>query len=241
MPSRTRRFFLMTNSFFGREIVGGPLLLVARHQADRRPPLPFAFSAARSRATSRRPPVQFARPMFDWREMQRWGISESRLPPGSEIFFRDPTAWERYRKEILAICAALLAQVALDFLADLRASTSQSCRGPRSQFHVRTDPYESRGDSRGVVGLDRPRGQSAPDGNCGKGRRGPTLARGRKAGPGQGARCVGSNRDRRSSRKRHHHERQIDVQKGHAGQIRDRYQQADLDSDGVGLHRSAEA
>jgi C4-dicarboxylate-specific signal transduction histidine kinase len=51
--------------------------------------------------------------MFDWREMQRWGISESRLPPGSEIFFRDPTAWERYRLEILAICAVLLAQVAL--------------------------------------------------------------------------------------------------------------------------------
>jgi C4-dicarboxylate-specific signal transduction histidine kinase len=45
--------------------------------------------------------------------MQRWGISERRLRPGSEIFFRDPTAWERYRMEILAICAVLLAQIAL--------------------------------------------------------------------------------------------------------------------------------
>jgi C4-dicarboxylate-specific signal transduction histidine kinase len=42
--------------------------------------------------------------------MKRWGISESRLPPGSEIFFRDPTAWDRYQSEILAICALLFVQ-----------------------------------------------------------------------------------------------------------------------------------
>jgi signal transduction histidine kinase len=45
--------------------------------------------------------------------MQRWGIPESRLPSGSEIHFRDPTAWEQYRLQIMAICAALLAQAAL--------------------------------------------------------------------------------------------------------------------------------
>ncbi len=43
-------------------------------------------------------PIGFATPKFDWREMQRWGISESRLPPGSEIHFRDPTVWEQYAK-----------------------------------------------------------------------------------------------------------------------------------------------
>ena len=26
--------------------------------------------------------------VFDWRQMQRWGISERRLPPGSQIEFR---------------------------------------------------------------------------------------------------------------------------------------------------------
>ena len=35
---------------------------------------------------------------FDWREMQRWRISENRLLPGSEILFRDPTVWEQYRR-----------------------------------------------------------------------------------------------------------------------------------------------
>src|SRR5262249_61020548 len=33
------------------------------------------------------------RPVFDWRQVQRWGISEERLPAGSEIRFRAPTAW----------------------------------------------------------------------------------------------------------------------------------------------------
>src|SRR4029077_578404 len=55
------------------------------------------------------------RPIFDWRRMQRWGVSASSLPPGSEIRFRDPTAWEQYRLQILVICAALLLQSALIF------------------------------------------------------------------------------------------------------------------------------
>ena len=59
------------------------------------------------------PPTRFAEPKFDWREMQHWGISESRLPQGSEILFRSPTAWEQYRLQILAVCAVLLMQGAL--------------------------------------------------------------------------------------------------------------------------------
>ena len=53
------------------------------------------------------------RPIFDWRQMQRWGVSASSLPPGSEIRFRDPTAWEQYKTPISAITAAVLAQALL--------------------------------------------------------------------------------------------------------------------------------
>jgi len=42
--------------------------------------------------------------------MKRWGISESQLPPGSEIYFRNLTVWERYRVVILLVLTALLAQ-----------------------------------------------------------------------------------------------------------------------------------
>jgi signal transduction histidine kinase len=55
----------------------------------------------------------YATPIFDWRLMQRWGISESRLPAGSEIYFRDPTVWDQYRVQILTIVAALLVQAGL--------------------------------------------------------------------------------------------------------------------------------
>jgi C4-dicarboxylate-specific signal transduction histidine kinase len=59
------------------------------------------------------PPVEFAKPMFDWREMQRWGISEASLPPGSRILFRNATVWEQYRGQIFMILALLLLQGAL--------------------------------------------------------------------------------------------------------------------------------
>jgi len=49
-------------------------------------------------------------PKFDWREMQRWGISESQLPAGSEIYFRSPTIWEQHRYSLLGTVAAVLIQ-----------------------------------------------------------------------------------------------------------------------------------
>jgi hypothetical protein len=49
-------------------------------------------------------------PIFDWRAMQRWGISESRLPPGSVIRFRPASLWRDYRREVLAVLGGLLLQ-----------------------------------------------------------------------------------------------------------------------------------
>jgi len=36
-------------------------------------------------------------PIFDWRALKRWGIDESRLPPGSVVRFRPQSLWEEYR------------------------------------------------------------------------------------------------------------------------------------------------
>jgi signal transduction histidine kinase len=33
--------------------------------------------------------------MFDWNELERWHIPESKLPPGSNVLFRVPSLWER--------------------------------------------------------------------------------------------------------------------------------------------------
>ena len=57
--------------------------------------------------------VSSSKLMFDWRQMQRWNISESRLPPGSQILFREPTAWERYSWQIASVAAVILIQAGL--------------------------------------------------------------------------------------------------------------------------------
>jgi signal transduction histidine kinase len=53
------------------------------------------------------------KPIFNWLQMQRWGVSESDLPPGSEVRFREPGLWERYRWQILSVAAVLLIQAGL--------------------------------------------------------------------------------------------------------------------------------
>jgi signal transduction histidine kinase len=49
----------------------------------------------------------------DWHQLRRWGIDESRLPAGCEVRFREVTAWDRYRWQILVALAVILAQAAL--------------------------------------------------------------------------------------------------------------------------------
>jgi PAS domain S-box-containing protein len=52
-------------------------------------------------------------PMFDWRQLRRWGISEARLPAGSVTLFRELGTWERYRWYIVAIIAVTAIQTGL--------------------------------------------------------------------------------------------------------------------------------
>lgn len=104
--------FSYDDSFFGRDIVGGPLLSVPEGSRQ------TAAAAMRilggeKPGDIKTPPVGFAAPKFDWKEMQRWGISESRLPPGSAIYFREPATWVRYYPQLSAIAAIILLQAAL--------------------------------------------------------------------------------------------------------------------------------
>jgi len=61
------------------------------------------------------PPREVARPaqLVDWRALERWKLSRTRLPPGTEVLFRTPTAWERFRVPILAIAVLVAAQSVL--------------------------------------------------------------------------------------------------------------------------------
>ncbi len=106
--------FSYNQAFFGSAIVGGPLLSptdIGRDVAA----VAIRILGGEGPSEIRTPVVQFAHPIFDWRQMQRWGISEKNLPPGSKILFRDPTAWEQYRAYVLAVTAAILIQAVLIF------------------------------------------------------------------------------------------------------------------------------
>ena len=104
--------FSYTDAFFGREIVGGPHVPVLEH-GRQVAEVAVRILGGEKAGDIKTPPIGFGTPKFDWREMQRWGISESRLPPGSEIHFREPTAWERYRWQITGVFIVLLLQSAM--------------------------------------------------------------------------------------------------------------------------------
>jgi signal transduction histidine kinase len=53
------------------------------------------------------------RVVVDWRQLQRWGISEKDLPSGAIVLFRTPSLWEQYKWYVLAALVAIVAQLAL--------------------------------------------------------------------------------------------------------------------------------
>ena len=51
--------------------------------------------------------------LFDWRQLQRWKLDESRLPAGSTVLFRQPTLWEQHGQTLFI---GLLVLVSLSLL-----------------------------------------------------------------------------------------------------------------------------
>jgi signal transduction histidine kinase len=49
-------------------------------------------------------------PMFDWRQLRRWGISESSLPTGSVISFKELTIWDLYKWRIIGVITLIALQ-----------------------------------------------------------------------------------------------------------------------------------
>ncbi|HET9534408.1 MAG TPA: ATP-binding protein, partial [Mesorhizobium sp.] len=85
-------------------------------------------------------------PRYDWRELQRWNISADRLPPGSEISFRQSTVWERYRwwiagaLFILALQAAMIAGLLLQRTRRHRAENERKRAEERFRLAVEASP-----------------------------------------------------------------------------------------------------
>ena len=52
-------------------------------------------------------------PIFDWRQLRRWGVDEATLPAGSVVQFRQSSVWDEYRLYILGAAAIVAVQTAL--------------------------------------------------------------------------------------------------------------------------------
>ena len=101
--------FSYDGSFFGEAIVGGPMHSVqqlSQSTAD----VAVRILNGEKPGDIKTPPCPFAAPIFDWRQLQRWGISDSNLPAGSTLYFRELTGWERYSWQIALTAAVILAQ-----------------------------------------------------------------------------------------------------------------------------------
>ncbi len=65
--------------------------------------------------------------LFDWRELKRWKLDESRLPAGSTVLFRQPTLWEQHRRTLLAGLLVLAESGPAEHLSPVRAEAAE-CR-----------------------------------------------------------------------------------------------------------------
>ena len=101
--------FGMQSVYFGSGVVGGTMMSIdnlARNTADVATRL---LNGAPPRSINV-PPQRPSQPVFDWRELQRWGIAESRLPPGSVVRYRAPSLWQEHRVSVLSAVGVLAIQ-----------------------------------------------------------------------------------------------------------------------------------
>ncbi len=119
----------MCESALGLGIVGGPLTdSLAEGQKSARVAVRILNGERAGEIHVPAPTV--STPLYDWRELRRWNISEDRLPPGSVIKFREPTMWVRYRwsvisgVSILAVLVGLIAALVLNLRRSRKAERS---------------------------------------------------------------------------------------------------------------------
>ena len=104
--------FSYLDNFFGDTTVGGPMHSVEEGSAVAAAVAVRILNGEKA-GDIKTPPTKYASPKFNSRQMQRWGIKESDLPPESTVLFKPPTMWETYRWQILTACSVILLQAGL--------------------------------------------------------------------------------------------------------------------------------
>jgi PAS domain S-box-containing protein len=90
--------------------------------------------------------------MFDARQLKRWGIRESALPPGSAVRFREPSLWREHPWGVLGVILFILAETAL--IVGLAIERRRRLRAQEQQ-RLLSAIVESSNDA--VIGIDTER------------------------------------------------------------------------------------
>ena len=101
--------FAVHSVYFGSGIVGGSMMAIDDLSSRTADVAARLLQGVAPKSISV-PPQRLGQPMFDWRELQRWSIPESRLPAGSVVRFRAPSLWSAYRGAVLAALGVLAVQ-----------------------------------------------------------------------------------------------------------------------------------
>jgi len=130
------------DQFIGRGIVGGRVYSTETHGQQ-------AAELVRQILDGRNPadlPIvegTNSNLLFDWRQMQRWGVAEARLPVGSAIRFRESSIWHRYRSVIIVTGVVVVLQmlliVALLLETNVRRRAQVALRDNEAALKARTD------------------------------------------------------------------------------------------------------
>lgn len=102
--------FGLFDSELGLGIVGGPLMPITAKAPHSAVAIALRLLEGEPPSGLRLPAIEPQTPTYDARELDRWGISEAMLPPGSVVQFREPTVWQLYRWPILLAVALLAIQ-----------------------------------------------------------------------------------------------------------------------------------
>jgi PAS domain S-box-containing protein len=87
--------------------------------------------------------------IFDARQLKRWGIRESALPPGSAVRFREPSLWRQHPWGVLGVILFILAETALIVGLVLE---SRRHRRAQEQRRLLSAIVESSNDA--IIGID---------------------------------------------------------------------------------------
>ncbi|WP_441238704.1 sensor histidine kinase [Bradyrhizobium sp. 930_D9_N1_4] len=104
-----RPIIITSDTFLGRSGVGGFLLLpesIGREAGE------VAMRILDGEAPSSIAPFggNNVKPIFDWRQLQRWNVDEANLPDGSEVRFRERSFWEQYYWHSTIVAGVVLVQ-----------------------------------------------------------------------------------------------------------------------------------